>query len=216
MSTKKIETDSKGIPLKGPYPDNPPVAVLYLVMTTVQTFITTAIAYYVIAKDNTTKTDAKLALLIEHDLGYLYVTSIIYKLGFLLMGINAGQTRKESKIHTPDQHVYQVQGAEGSKLGYVLLQNDDQAFGRFNRAQRAIANYLETFPQVVLYTLLAGFMYPKEVMILAILLILSRLVSAIGYTKSADRRITGFMLANLTVGVLEGLVIIISARCFMN
>lgn len=94
---KQMETDSKGIPIKGPYPANPPVFVLYTIMTTVFTSIIGTISYFVIVKKDNDLVAAKLELLAQYELGYLYVAIIFMKLGQLAMGINAGTARKYCK-----------------------------------------------------------------------------------------------------------------------
>jgi len=204
--TTKIETDAKGIPLKSSYPASPPYPVFYTMITTVFTVITFAIAYYAVVKNND-KGDAKIAIVSEYDLGYLYLAAFILKIGQHIMNINLGSIRKEAKVNVPDQHVYQVKGAEGSKLGYVLLEYDG-LMGKFNRAQRAIMNYNETYAQNVLYILLSGIIYSKEVCIICTIFACTRVLYAIGYTYSVNGREAGFMLSLLTAGVIEGLVVI--------
>ena len=205
-----IETDSKGIPLKSSYPETPSVPVIYTIFNTIIFVIGSAAAYFAIIRNNK-EGDAKVALLAEYDLGYLYLTAVVLKLGQLLMGTNLGVHRKEAKVNVPDQQVYQVKGAEGSKLGYVLLENEG-VLGRFNRAQRSVQNFNENFPQTMLYILLAGFVYPKEVLVLSSVFAVSRYISAIGYTAGADGRTKGFMLANLAIAVVEALVVISGVR----
>ncbi len=204
MSDKQTETDSKGIPFKGPYPEKPPVWVLYTVMTTIFTSVIGVVTYFTIVKDNEAAT-AKLELLSKYDLGYIYAAIIILKIGQFIMNINVGTARKHVRVFPPDQHIYEVKGAEGSKLGYVLMDNEGQN-GKFNRAQRAVQNFNETFTQTTLYIVSAGFVYPKEVLMLTTLYITFRVVSALGYTNSFDGRLKGFMLANLAVTAIESLV----------
>mmetsp|Transcript_12225 Transcript_12225/g.25823 ORF Transcript_12225/g.25823 Transcript_12225/m.25823 type:complete len:214 (+) Transcript_12225:98-739(+) len=212
--TSKIDTDTKGIPLKGPYPDHPPVIVLYTAMNTMVTCITGSIANHAIVKNNEAA-DAKIAVLARYDLGYLYAALIVLKVGQFLMGANAGNARKYAKVHTPDQHVYQVKGAEGSKLGYVLMDNDGKN-GRFNRAQRALQNYQETYPQTLAYILASGFVYPKEVFVLAAMYATFRVVSAIGYTSSTDGRMAGFIGSNFVASIMEVLVGIIAFKTILG
>lgn len=206
----KMETDSNGIPIKGPYPEKPPVAVLYTVFNSILSALFGTLAYFAIVRGNEAA-DLKLEIIAKHDLGYLYLAAIILKLGQFAMGINCGEARKHSKVHPPDQHVYKVKGAEGSKLGYVLMEYEGE-HGKFNRAQRAVQNYNETFPQTALYAMLGGFVYPKEVMVLVAIFSLSRVMSAIGYTKSTEGRMGGFIFSNCTVVIMEALVAITAYR----
>jgi len=206
----KIEVDSKGLPMKSSYPEYPPVAVIYAISNIIFSTIAGTFAYFVIVQNNT-KADSKIAILSEYDLGYLYLAAYILKLGQTIMGVNLGSVRKESKVNVPDQQVYQVKGAEGSKLGYVLLEYEG-VVGKFNRAQRAVQNYNETFPQNVLFILLGGLIYSKEVMVLVTIFAVARCVSAIGYTCSVDRRLPGFIFSNLSITVIEALVVISGYR----
>mmetsp|Transcript_16846 Transcript_16846/g.36503 ORF Transcript_16846/g.36503 Transcript_16846/m.36503 type:complete len:212 (+) Transcript_16846:65-700(+) len=206
----KIETDARGIPLKSATPDAVPVPVLYGIFTTVFSGVAGTIAYLAIVRDNPAA-DSKIAILSEYDLGYLYLAAFVLKLGQFAMGINLACARKASKVNVPDQQVYQVKGAEGSKLGYVLLEYDG-VIGKFNRAQRAVQNYNESFPQNALYVLLGGLVYPREVSALVTFFAVARLFSAIGYTGSADGRMAGFLIANLSISVVEALVVISGCR----
>jgi uncharacterized membrane protein YecN with MAPEG domain len=213
MSDKKRETDSKGIPAKGVYPDKPPVWLLYTIMTTVFTSVIGTIVYFTIVKDNQAAT-FKLELLAKYDLGYVYAAILILKIGQLMMGINCATARKYCKVHPPDQHVYEVKGSEGSKLGYVLMDNEGNN-GRFNRAQRSVQNFNETFPQTILYIVFAGFVYSKEVFVLATVFMTARVMSALGYTNSFEGRMSGFMIANLAVTAMESLVGFIAYKLLM-
>merc|ERR1719343_39120 len=198
--SKKLETDEKGIPLKGPLPDSPPIFVQFIMIACVMTSIGGFVTYFTIVQKN----DAieKLELLAHYDLGYLYVAVLLLKLGQLAMGINMATARIRARIHPPDQQVYKVKGAEGSKLGYVLMDYSGDN-GKFNRAQRAIQNYNETFPHVLVCLVLTGFVYPKEVMIIAGIYSLTRLTYAVGYTSSADGRLGGFVISNIVIYALD-------------
>ena len=199
-----METDSKGIPIKGPYKENQSIVLFYTMMNVVFTSVFGTLSYYLIAKGNEAAVP-KLALLAEYDLGYLYLTAIILNLSQLAMGINVGEARKHCKVHNPDQHIYEVKGAEGSKLGYVLMDNEG-VNGKFNRAQRAVANFNESYPQQIFYILLAGFVYPKEVMIISSVMGVGRVAMALGYTGYVNGRLGGFLISKFAGNFLECLV----------
>lgn len=103
-----IERDAKGIPLKSPYPEGVSVVVLYSVMTTIITGIGIIIAYvssyYTDAK--VTTASAKIAIIAEYDLGWLYLGLFLVRQLMLPININLGNARKASKAGLPDQHVY--------------------------------------------------------------------------------------------------------------
>mmetsp|Transcript_4711 Transcript_4711/g.7141 ORF Transcript_4711/g.7141 Transcript_4711/m.7141 type:complete len:213 (-) Transcript_4711:120-758(-) len=198
------ETDSKGIPIKGPYGDGISVALMYTMMNVVFSSVFGTLSYYLIVKGNEAAVP-KLSLLAEYDLGYIYLAAIILNISQLAMGINVGNARKHCKVHNPDQHIYQVKGAEGSKLGYVLMDNEG-VNGKFNRAQRAAANFNESYAQNIFYILLAGFVYPKEVMIISSVMGVGRVVMALGYTGTLNGRLGGFMISKFAAHSLECLV----------
>ena len=206
----KEETDSKGIPLKGPYPPNVNIVFLYFITTGVFLGLMGTVCYFTIVKDNEAA-DEKLKLLAQYDLGYLYAALVSLFVGQFVMGINTGNARKYCKAKSPDQHVYEVKGAEGSKLGYVLMDTEG-VNGRFNRAQRAVQNYNETFPMNALFIVFAGFVYPKEVMILTFVFAVSRVISAWGYTSSSNGRMPGFMLSNFAMWSVASLNIMIAYK----
>lgn len=212
----QLEVDSRGIPLKrSAYHPFTSVPLFYVVLYTILYSIAIPIVYYGILQRNTND-HVKLAILAEYDLGYLYMTAFILKIGYLIMFINLGFAKHKSRVNLPDQHVYKVMGskAKESDLGYVLLEQEG-VLGRFNRAQRAVQNYHETYPQMVLYIVLAGFVYPFEVMIVSAVFALVRVMSAIGYTQVRDGRLPGYMLSLVTVSVLEVVVVVSGYRSIM-
>jgi uncharacterized MAPEG superfamily protein len=208
----KVETDSRGIPLKTIYPEGTNLAMTYTIGVVVFSVISSVVTYFAIVRGNDTVA-AKLELLAKYDLGYLYVAILILKIGQVAMGINMGCARNMSKVPPPDQHIYEVKGAEGSKLGYVLMDNEGLN-GKFNRAQRAVQNFNESFPQLVLYIIFAGFVYPKEVSMLTTLYMITRLVYALGYSKEANGRFGGLMLSTLVANAIEFLVGFIAYKLF--
>ena len=52
-----------------------------------------------------------------------------------------------------DQHVYKFAGDE--KKNFILLE-DDGAVGEFNRAQRGVFNFLESYPIFIGFVISAG------------------------------------------------------------
>eukprot|EP00978_Attheya_sp_CCMP212_P005906 scaffold13182_cov64-Attheya_sp.AAC.10 len=214
MGADKIETDSKGIPTKTNLPaESYPFPVFYAILNLVQMAIFGPMAYFFIVRNNE-KGDAKVAILAEYDLGYVYIGAFVLKILQLVMGMNLGVARKAAKIHPPDQQVYQVKGAEGSKLGYVLLEGEG-VLGRFNRSQRTLQNYNESAAQVVLYFALGGFVYPQASLVLISLFSVLRFISALGYTSSAEGRFWGFLISGAVLFMLEGLVIMSGIRSIL-
>lgn len=207
----KQDTDAKGIPLTHDHPASKvglPIPVFYVFITTVFLSISMSIAYFAIYNTlNKPKFDKKIELLASFSLGWLYIGSYVLKLGQLIQGIRLGQARSQSKAALPDQHVYKVQGAAGSSLGYVLMENEGD-HGVFNRAQRAVQNYNEQFPLFVLYFVLASFVFPFEAFSLACGWAATKVLSTMGYTAAVDSRMPGTVLSIFCVGTLEALVLI--------
>eukprot|EP01001_Neometanema_parovale_P010180 NODE_6410_length_849_cov_227.236915_g6174_i0.p1 GENE.NODE_6410_length_849_cov_227.236915_g6174_i0~~NODE_6410_length_849_cov_227.236915_g6174_i0.p1 ORF type:complete len:212 (-),score=50.29 NODE_6410_length_849_cov_227.236915_g6174_i0:155-790(-) len=198
--------DDKGIPLKSGYDKMPlPPTLLYPIFSTIFSLIGFGAAqaiYAVFGMGN----EKILSFIRENDLAYLYAGYFALKIGQLCMGINLGEARKASKVNIPDQQVYKCHGKGGSAVGYVLMENEG-ILGQFNRAQRAVQNYNEVLPMVVLSFLLAGLVFPKPVCCLASLFALARLFGAIGYTRDVEGRMGGNMLGTLLLVTIEGFLI---------
>jgi len=206
VESKTADTDGKGIPLKSSYPANIPVPVLYTILNGVFLAIGVAVAYFMILP-STPAANVKIQLLASHDLGWIYMGAYALKVGQVMMNTNLGIRRKACKVNVPDQQVYKVKGAGGSSLGYVLMESEGD-LGAFNRAQRALQNYNEIYPQFVLYFLLAGFVFPFGTFLCAALFGVARVFTAIGYTSAPDSRMPGNMMGFLVLAVLEGMVLV--------
>jgi len=217
MSEKPIERDAKGIPLKSPYPDGVSVVMLYSGMTFIITAIGTIIAYFTsyFTESKVTAANAKIAIISEYDLGWLYLGIFLIRILTLPININLGMARKESKAGLPDQHVYKVMGAEGSKLGYVLMENEG-VHGVFNRAQRALQNYHENFPGVVVQYVAASFVFPFETFVCMMIWQIATCVGAVGYADSVDGRMKGRLPGYFAMSTIGGMIIIIAFKALSS
>ncbi|KAL7433657.1 hypothetical protein ACHAXM_003640 [Skeletonema potamos] len=266
MSEKPIERDAKGIPLKSPYPDGVSVVMLYSGMTFIITAIGTIIAYFTsyFTESKVTAANAKIAIISEYDLGWLYLGIFLIRILTLPININLGMARKESKAGLPDQHVYKgeffftnnlvvafinhffthirnfthkhactnniilsninnlnltciyiVMGAEGSKLGYVLMENEG-VHGVFNRAQRALQNYHENFPGVVVQYVAASFVFPFEAFVCMMIWQIATCVGAVGYADSVDGRMKGRLPGYFAMSTIGGMIIIIAFKALSS
>jgi uncharacterized membrane protein YecN with MAPEG domain len=189
------DTDAKGIPLAADHPAvklGIPIWAFYLAFNTVITSIGLAVATF-LAFPTEPQAEDKIRTLASLRLGWIYMGAWVFKITQFCLGINLGTARTESKVSVPDQQVYQVKGAAGSKLGYVLMETDG-AIGRFNRAQRALQNYNENVPLFMLMFVLAGYVCPFPAFLSACTFSAGRVFSAIGYTSATDSRIPGTLL----------------------
>lgn len=212
MSDKEEKkVDAKGIPLKSPYPEQLTVPALYSLLFIIISFIGVVIAYFTSyfteAKKNAA--DAKISILSEYDLGWLYLGIFVVKSLQLPININLGSARNTSKVDVPDQQVYTVMGSGGGgdKLGYVLMETDG-VHGTFNRAQRAFQNYHEQFPSIMLQYVAASWIWPFEAFICIVVWAVSCCLSATGYTKSSDGRMSGRIFGYLSTATLQGFILI--------
>lgn len=209
----KIETDAKGIPLKSDHPAiamGIPVWLFYLVFNSLFTAIGLATAVFAIFPREPASAKV-IATLAAHNYGFIYLGAWVLKLGAICQGIFLGTMRSESKVIVPDQHVYKVQGAEGSKLGYVLMETDG-AHGAFNRAQRSVQNYNENFPLFVLMFLLAGCVCPFSTFVCTCIFAAGRVLNSIGYAGAAEGRVGGMMLGLLASCVIDAIVLVVGVQ----
>mmetsp|Transcript_13507 Transcript_13507/g.25840 ORF Transcript_13507/g.25840 Transcript_13507/m.25840 type:complete len:225 (+) Transcript_13507:90-764(+) len=209
-----IELDSKGIPLKHiGYPDQFSVAFFYAIGNIVLGGIGLAAAWFLAYAPDAKRgnVDTKIGLLAEHDLGWLYLGIFLLKILQLPIGTMLGEARRGSKVAVPDQHVYSVMGSEGSKLGYVLMERDG-IHGAFNRAQRALMNYHETFPTLALQYVAASWVFPFEAFVCVIVWAVTRCIGAMGYKSSADARFNGNMLGLIAMCAIQGMVLIAAIK----
>lgn len=203
------ETDAKGIPLKADHPAlamGIPIWAFYLIFNTIITSVGVATTLFVVFPSQPAATE-KLANLTSLGLGWVYLGVWVIKLGQVFLGINLGTARVGSRVAVPDQHVYQVKGAEGSKLGFVMMDTDG-ANGMFNRAQRALQNYNETFPLFAIVFLLAGYVCPFPAFVCVCVYSAAKVLAAVGYTSAAEGRIPGTMISLLANTVLESIVLL--------
>lgn len=215
MASNKIETDSKGIPLKSPNEGSPPVAVFYVVMNTVFGAVGYAVAFFwAYSSSKQEAADAKIEIVGQYDLGWLYLGLVLLKLLQLPLGIMLGDARRSSKVQVPDQHVYKVMGASGTNLGYVLMEQDG-AHGKFNRAQRAWQNYCESLPTVLSLYVAASWVFPMESFVCAMIYAVSRVMSASGYKSSADGRMGGLFIGGIVLSILQGMLILVAMKTLM-
>ncbi|MGK3761620.1 MAG: hypothetical protein ACI8RD_013938 [Bacillariaceae sp.] len=93
MSDKEEKkVDAKGIPLKSPYPEQLTVPALYSLLFIIISFIGVVIAYFTsyFTKAKKNAADAKISILSEYDLGWLYLGIFVVKSLQLPININLG------------------------------------------------------------------------------------------------------------------------------
>ncbi|OEU21481.1 hypothetical protein FRACYDRAFT_235107 [Fragilariopsis cylindrus CCMP1102] len=104
-ANKDKKVDAKGIPLKSPYPEQLTVLSMYYIGFFINGSIGVVTAYFISyfteAKQNAA--DAKILILSEYDLGWLYLGIFLVESLQLPININLGSAWNASKVNFPDQ-----------------------------------------------------------------------------------------------------------------
>lgn len=166
--------------------------------------------------------DAKLALVREHELGWLYATWLVVFFARTYLAINANGARAAARLDRPDQHIYKLManpaaGPSSAALAdapYVLMENTGAA-GRFNRAQRAAANMDEGLPVLLAGLLLSALVFGPLALALALANAYGRLRYAALYKLDKDQRLAGFVPAQLAEQVVGGLVGLVAVKTLL-
>merc|ERR1711904_420662 len=128
----------------------------------------------------------RLDVIAEYGLGPLYLVLVCFFYTFQMMSANMGMHRRETRVNNPDQHAYRAYAPGQPWDNTMVLMNDEGSFGKFNRGQRALANFEETLPLFLAEAMAAGVVFPWIVMVMGIVACLGRLKGAVDY--SSDRR----------------------------
>mmetsp|Transcript_27031 Transcript_27031/g.62644 ORF Transcript_27031/g.62644 Transcript_27031/m.62644 type:complete len:217 (+) Transcript_27031:77-727(+) len=201
-----LDRDPKtGLPTKSSYPPGvTSVFKLYSTINSVQIMVGQAFAHAIYTFGDTAKTDAKISTVAAQGLGWMYLGMTVMKVANFCVDLNLGNARFNAKVHNPDQHVYKVYGTGEGATGYIQMETEG-ALGEFNRAQRAHMTNVEGAPWRLVNFLLASFVFPLPAFCCACAAAISRVQSASGYLKGADKRLSFLgMFAN---AFTEGLVL---------
>jgi len=164
--------------------------------------------------------DAKLALVCEHELGWLYATWLVVFFARTYLAINANGARAAARLDRPDQHIYKLMTnpkgvpAVLADAPYVLMDNTGAA-GRFNRAQRAAANMDEGLPVLLVGLLLVALVFGPIALALALANAGGRFRYAALYKRDKDQRLAGFVPALLAEHVVGGLVGLVAVKTLL-
>mmetsp|Transcript_737 Transcript_737/g.2243 ORF Transcript_737/g.2243 Transcript_737/m.2243 type:complete len:224 (-) Transcript_737:191-862(-) len=203
------ERGPDGIPYKSDYdrmaPEPKSLFKVYSIVFVLPTLIGTAVAVPILLF-YPRKAYKSINVLADFELGPVYLVIWVLKYFILLINANLGTARRRTKVNVPDQHVYQVYG--GPAAGSFVMMADDGDMGKFNRAQRALQNLMEQLPMLLVELLLVGFVFPWEVMAIAILWGMARLKGATGYTEDRKARMKGNMASMVLGGVLDGMLVV--------
>ena len=154
--------------------------------------------------------DRKMAIIVDHQLGYVYLTWYIIFVTRFYLTINANGARASAKLDRPDQYIYEIKAKAGalSKAPYVLMA-DTGAAGRFNRAQRAAANMDEYLPMFLTGALLVACVLGPVVVVLCLLYMYGRVSYGNKYKESRKYRLQGYipqLMAEQMVAAFMGFI----------
>jgi len=154
--------------------------------------------------------DRKLAIIVDYQLGFVYLSWYIIFLTRYYLAINANGARASAKIDRPDQYIYEIKAKEGAlaQAPYVLMADTGTA-GRFNRAQRAAANTDEYLPMFVTGALLVACVFGPVMVVLAGLYMYGRVSYGNRYKANKNERLAGYvpqLVAEQTVAAFMGFI----------
>mmetsp|Transcript_1025 Transcript_1025/g.2097 ORF Transcript_1025/g.2097 Transcript_1025/m.2097 type:complete len:218 (-) Transcript_1025:80-733(-) len=152
----------------------------------------------------------KASTLANNSLGPLYISFFLYRMCHTMINANLGTARRASCINVPDQQVYKVVGGPADK-SLVLMDDEHELYGPFNRAQRALQNLNENLPLVMTDFLLTGFVFPWTTAVCGFLTGVFRFIGAKGYTQERMERMKGNMTSGLFLGVINGMSLTVGA-----
>mmetsp|Transcript_47017 Transcript_47017/g.147330 ORF Transcript_47017/g.147330 Transcript_47017/m.147330 type:complete len:224 (+) Transcript_47017:80-751(+) len=156
----------------------------------------------------------KVSLLRTYYMAPLYFTILVVQFAFLNINANLSMARRPTRVNVPDQHVYRAYG--GAADGTLVFMHDDGDFGTFNRAQRALANFEEALPLLILNVFAAAFVFPWAVLVTVVFISIFRVKGAIDYTTERTKRITGNMASNILASSMFTANIVIGVAAMMK
>jgi uncharacterized MAPEG superfamily protein len=202
--------DEKGLPAEAPYGKVNP-AIVYPIANVILLGIGLLIAWGVYSISWKTY-DARVAVLKQHDLGYLYLAVFLMSLVLPMQQVFVAYHRKMAKVDNPDQYISKTMLKDDP---YVRLEQDGPV-GAFNRAQRGIDNTREMFATTVLNLVFAGYVFPVPVLVMSIVYLVGRIAYSAGYISAGSMRVPGMLLSMVASIVINGLQLFATIQIFRS
>ena len=163
----------------------------------------------------------KLEWLQNYDLLFsLYLGWYVIYLARLYAVINANGARAPARVGRPCQHVYQIMEENGplAKAPYVMMVNNSEPVGRFNRAQRAAFNLDEQLPLFVTGYLLQAAVFGKLSIVVALFFAYGAVKYCNLYKVDSHSRDAGFGLIMVAVNCNSAMVLlaVVLGICITN
>ena len=104
--------------------------------------------------------------------------------------------------------IYKLAAAEASPSMVIL--EEKGAVGEYNRANRALMHFVENALPVVISWALNSFVYPLPSFVLMVIYCVGRVLYSIGYTGGYGKHAPGFMLQQLSMVTMLGLLLVVT------
>mmetsp|Transcript_21784 Transcript_21784/g.29981 ORF Transcript_21784/g.29981 Transcript_21784/m.29981 type:complete len:206 (-) Transcript_21784:38-655(-) len=190
-------------------PDAGPDFVKMIFIIAIFKSIGFGIAYYIFQSGATDRALGKTELL--GDLGWIYLAVWVLTITQPIMFFFSQGARETIGFPRPDMHLLKVvndwRSPNAKATGYAVLDNEGTN-GKFNRSSRAVYNYLEYLPVLLVNSIVAGFVFPYPIFILSLITFAGRTFYSLGYTASFKARIPGFLVSTFAQNTLEGLTLL--------
>lgn len=174
------------------------------------------IAFAIYKNGKTKLYDKNMAVLQDHELGYLYLAAVV--MGFLVTWVNDYPMlyknmvmRMNSGNLRANMMFYKEAGA-GADAPYVVLETEGPV-GAYNRANRSLTHFTETSAPVFVCMILAGYIFPFPTLVLVLVYALGRILHQAGYAASGyGGHAPGFAIALISTMTLEMLCFLTAAK----
>mmetsp|Transcript_101222 Transcript_101222/g.179792 ORF Transcript_101222/g.179792 Transcript_101222/m.179792 type:complete len:226 (-) Transcript_101222:169-846(-) len=187
------------------------------VFMTVPRIIGLAIGFAVYGWGSTPKYDAKIEMIKDNDLAYLYAGVFFFSV--MVSCLNMFPTYYKSKIMKFDSgnlranmQIYKVNYADVNKAMPYVVMEEEGSVGQYNRANRSLHHFNENAAGFMLCLLLAGYVFTFPTFIMILMFIAGRILHQLGYAGGYGGHAPGFMLSMIASVVLESLVLIVAFK----
>lgn len=173
----------------------------------------------VYAFGQTAQYENRIQILAAYSLSYLYFAAV--NMSMLVSFMNVYPQFHRSKIMRPDSGaltanpiIYKVNfPIHARKSMPFIVMEEEGAVGQYNRASRALHQFTESSPGLVLCILLGGLVFPFPVLVLATLFASGRIVSQVGYAEQGYGSVSpGATLSTMAATTVEMLVFLAGVK----
>ena len=156
------------------------------------------------------KIDAKITLLAEHDLQWLYLAAFLFNrvvnwLNNYPMLHKSRVMRGKSGNLRANMYIYTTYNDADRRA--VLLDEEGDA-GKYNRANRSLHHFIENVPAFCVGLLLAGFVYPLATFVATCAFCAGRVLHQVEYSSSGyGAHAAGFLVAMFAGLAVDGMIL---------